>query len=55
MDAKMLRWGLQACHELRFERRCLPGELGVIERLRAQPHRQGELGDHGTDKRRHFG
>ncbi len=40
----MMRWRLCAHHEQRFERRCLSAELGVLERLRVQPHGQGELG-----------
>lgn len=54
-DAQVVRRLLHARHELRFERRRLPGELGVRDRLRAQPHRQGELWRHRTDKGRHLG
>jgi len=33
-----------------FERRGLPIELGIGERLGAQSHREGELRGHGTDE-----
>jgi hypothetical protein len=54
-DAQVLRQLLHARHELCYERRRLPGELGVRDPLRAQPHRQGELWSHRADKGRDLG
>lgn len=37
MEAERLCWRLQARHELRLERGCLPGALGVRDGLHAAP------------------
>jgi hypothetical protein len=55
MDAARVGWRLQARQGQRVERCGLPSELGVLDGLRAQPQRQGELRRPCTDKRRPCG
>jgi hypothetical protein len=54
-DAYVLRRLLHGRYEMCLECCSLPGELGVRDQLRAQPHHQGELWGCGTDEGLHLG